>query len=228
MIALTGIIFKAPMFFYSSMLHTKKLRKVPDGEEVAFNFFLVWAISIHISLAIVFQSTLLGYVVFGIIFNIVGFRIWFFPGCIVFGWRNEEDLIKSLIAAYFIVFGYIGLRIADFDPYYIEPFSSSCCVLGGNGIFLALLIMSSDDLRHNHGRWIPANLMMIFMIVLCMGIGSTYNIEGLRNTAIVYTVLWGLEKYNEIYWRFTSNPWFFIFSLSAFIYYVALYLNMHP
>jgi len=69
---------------------------------------------------------------------------------------------------------------------------------------------------------------MLFLLLAAGAIGSMYGLDGMRNTALVYAVLWGLEKYSEFYFEFSRSPYLYIFSLSAFTYFSALYLNTHP
>ena len=58
--------------------------------------------------------------------------------------------------------------------------------------------------------------------------GSIYSMEGLKNTSIVYMILWVIEKYNELYFIATSNVWAFVFSISALLCWGALEINKHP
>lgn len=58
--------------------------------------------------------------------------------------------------------------------------------------------------------------------------GSIYSMEGLRNTAIVYMILWLIEKYHEIYFRYTESIWLFVFTISALACWGAFEINKHP
>ena len=69
---------------------------------------------------------------------------------------------------------------------------------------------------------------MLALLTAGIGVGSTYSMHGLINTAIVYSVLWGIEKYLEVYFATTDDMWVLIFSMSALFYYIALQINMHP
>ncbi len=59
-------------------------------------------------------------------------------------------------------------------------------------------------------------------------LGSIFGMEGLRNTAIVYSVLYSLEKHHEIMYTISDSLWAYIFTASAIIYYVALEANKNP
>ena len=52
--------------------------------------------------------------------------------------------------------------------------------------------------------------------------------DGLRNTAIVYMILWLIEKFHEVYFAFTDSIWLFIFTISALTGWGALEINKHP
>ena len=92
-----------------------------------------------------------------------------------------------------------------------------------------MLIASSKHYRRSdRDTYLPLNVLMIVLVVAAVMIGSTYNMEGLRNTAIVYFFLWCGEKYTEIYFGITQEIWLFIFMTSVIMYYVALEVNKHP
>jgi len=51
MIALTGIFFVVPVFFYSTLLHGRKVRAEPNHERL-ITIILVWVVSFIIPCAI--------------------------------------------------------------------------------------------------------------------------------------------------------------------------------
>jgi hypothetical protein len=69
---------------------------------------------------------------------------------------------------------------------------------------------------------------MIVFILMGIAIGSIFGMEGMRNTAIVYSCLYGLEKHHELTFKVTDNIFAYIFTLSAIVYYCALEANKNP
>jgi hypothetical protein len=72
------------------------------------------------------------------------------------------------------------------------------------------------------------NFIYLVILGIFLAVSSIYNIEGLRNTTIVYIVLWGLEKYTEFYFSVIKNGWLFFFSFSVMAYFAALEIHKNP
>jgi len=67
-----------------------------------------------------------------------------------------------------------------------------------------------------------ANLTMMAYLVGGMYMGSVYQMEGLKNTCIVWTVLYAGSKSCEILGRVTEVIWVWIFFISVGLYFAAL------
>jgi hypothetical protein len=147
MIALFGLFFSVLAMFYSAFLHIAKLRVAFDAN-LAANLILVWVILIVVPIAIKIESTFLGYISFMCLFTILGFRMFFFGLGIGIGWDDEATCERSASSSAFILACYIGFRLADESAQYLNPFRSAICVLGGNILFLAMLIISSTEYHY--------------------------------------------------------------------------------
>jgi len=237
MISLFGLFFMMLVMRYSKYLHTGKLR-VKVNEEIAINLILVWSLLIVVPIAIKLQSTFLGYISFIFLFTILGFRMVFFGLAVGIGWDDNKAMERCASSAAFILLVYIGIRLTEAQERILDPFRSAVCVLGGNILFLALLIMSSRYYSYDEEYQLPETKRMrryivrnsMTFIVYCMGIllGAVYVMDGLRNTAITYLILWVIEKYHEIYFKITKNYWLFVFTISAGVAWGALEINKHP
>ena len=53
-------------------------------------------------------------------------------------------------------------------------------------------------------------------------------IIGMKNTAIVFLILFLLERYTETHFDNDWNPWFYFFILSILLWRAALYLHANP
>lgn len=91
MICLTGMVIIKGMVVYSSVLHSRKIwefrANVVDTYKTQ-TVFQIMAILSYVPLAIVFQSTFMGYITFGLIFNLIGFRMTFFGLGYMLGFDN--------------------------------------------------------------------------------------------------------------------------------------------
>ena len=67
-------------------------------------------------------------------------------------------------------------------------------------------------------------------MIMAVGLyfSSTLGLTGMRNTIIVYAILWLIEKYHEIYFSLSKNIWLYMFSISLLTYYLALRINANP
>ena len=98
-------------------------------------------------------------------------------------------------------------------------------IFGGNIFYLSTLIISSKYNYDVNKSYALNNIFTLIALVAGLAISSIYNIEGLRNTAIVYSVLWSIEKYHEIYYTYLKDAWIFIFTLSLMSYFIAIYIH---
>ena len=115
------------------------------------------------------------------------------------GWKNDEDMERSATAAGAILMTYYVLKLnSGIHDFYLAPFKSSICVMGANYMLLAMLIMSSK--YHKRGqRYFNMNVLMLVLLFQALAMGTIYEMQGLRNTTLVYLLLWGIEKYFELY-----------------------------
>jgi len=67
MIGITAILLVNVAFAYSTSVHARRIR--PSGNtEIVLNLWIVWNIAFCCPLAIMLNSTLIGYYVFGLFF----------------------------------------------------------------------------------------------------------------------------------------------------------------
>jgi hypothetical protein len=193
--------------------------------------------AVCIPLAIVFDSSFLGYIVFAIFFVLVGFRMYFFGLGIAMGWENRDDLERSSLTAALVMICYITIRANGLDETYTKPFSSSSTVLGANIHYLALLIYSSlyYDRGSSYGNgnqktmsYIVRNALTVSSLAFGLLMGQVYVLNGLYNTCVTYLVLWLIEKYQEAFSKVSDNAIVFAFTIFGLMYWIALYLNHHP
>jgi len=71
-------------------------------------------------------------------------------------------------------------------------------------------------------NYIIENINMIVLLVSGIYLGSVYQMEGLKNTAIVWSVLYGGSKSTECLRIISGNFWVYVFFLSVGVYFSAL------
>ncbi len=97
--------------------------------------------------------------------------------------------------------------------------------MGGNILFLGMLIISNDYHGESMKSYIIYNFIYILILVSSLLFGSMYNQESLKNVAIIYSFFYFIGKYNEIYSKITQKYFVFLFTIFIFIYFAALNLN---
>ena len=82
--------------------------------------------------------------------------------------------------------------------------------------------------KNDELKYLEENFKMIMTMIIGMGIGSVYSLNSMRNTFIVWIVLFCLMKAGEFLRKITQNVWCFIFIGSVITYFTALWLHTHP
>ena len=72
------------------------------------------------------------------------------------------------------------------------------------------------------------NILMLLILAAGLFTSTTLSMDGLRNTIIVYGILWAIEKYHELFFALSKNVWIYVFTISALSYYLALKINSNP
>jgi uncharacterized membrane protein YhaH (DUF805 family) len=150
MLALMGRIFVAGIQIYGTSLHTKRLRGI--DKETIVNLSIFWNLVCMIPMAIKFQSTAFGYLTFFCVFTLLGYRMMFFGLGYACGWDDKRKLESCAFCTFIMLLVYIPERIMmpEQSIYWLGPFSSAICVLGGHVLYLAFLIMSSREYKTTH------------------------------------------------------------------------------
>jgi hypothetical protein len=240
MTVIFGLFGTVLAILYSTFLHALKLRSPPEKNMIV-NMIMVWVIFSMVPIAICIKSVFLGYMVFIAVFTLLGFRMVFFGLGIGLGWDDDETMERSATTTFSILTTYIILRLTGLEQSYLYPFRSAICVLGGNILFLALLIMSS---KYYQWRWyssynsttderrrmkyVGINLLTLVIYGAGIGLGAVYSLDGIKNSGITYLVIWLIEKYQELYFLKIKSFWFFLFSVSAFTCWGAFKISRNP
>ena len=110
MIALTGMMMVIPTFLYSSLLHTRKLRRKKNPDNFV-NLVLSWVLVCYFPMAIEFQSSMIGAAVLGIMFFGLGFRMEVFGFGICLGWETDSGAVITFFTSLMFIMIYTILRV---------------------------------------------------------------------------------------------------------------------
>lgn len=140
MISLTGILSLPLLMAYSMMLHTRKIRSDGSNRETVVKMVLGWWVLCIAPVAITFQSTLMGYVCYMILFGIIFMTLQPL-------WRGrgpEWELEILAISASIIVFSAVIAGFCGLKQSIMQPFSSAIQVLGCNTIYCSMLFFTFE------------------------------------------------------------------------------------
>ena len=206
MIALTGLCFIIPLFVYGTKLHLKK-RRAKKNIPRFINLLVFWLCLCYIPMTIEFQSSLMGYVVFFMLFFVFSFGTNSFAIEDLFDYRSRA-CEKVFFSSTFWVLVYSILRLTGLRFLYLKPFANPICFVGGNIMYFSVLILSANlywDARYDRWgfdlchRWAVYNIVNVLLLAGGYIIGGTSSMNGLKYTAVLYTIFYILQKYAHLY-----------------------------
>ena len=225
-LALTGLFGGIPSLIYSYFLHCP----IKPSKNF-YIFYYLLSCSFLTPLAIYYQSNLLAWIVIMVVYCCIGFSFMVIGLCYYVGFENEDSMIRVSFSSIILGGSFIGLKIIGLKNYYLDVFQSPTITFSSVLLFLALLIFSSLYYRGYLGilyHYIFKQLIMILAVLICLLLGNVFQIDGLTNTAIVYLVLYLMEKYSELHLECRWNGWILVFLFSIVLYKTALYLHANP
>ena len=231
-IALLGILGFIPCFFYSTFLFYPYPSQ--DSEKAIQFFSIVFTIT-FLPFTLFYQSHLLAWFLVILFYNCLGFSVLTYGLCYFIGFSRDELMFRCFLTSFYIQTIFITLKISGSSALYLDIFAEPFTILGSIVLFLALLIMSSkwfsfrrsDYYYINNQNYIQRQFLMIIFLVAYIYIGSVYGINGMKNTAITFLVLYISEKYVEIHYYLDAPIVVLGFFASVFAYVVSLYLYSH-
>jgi len=228
-ITLTGISLTIPLFLYSTVLHLES----EGGHKDLFTFLMsLWMFATWIPLSIIFQSSLFSWITVITLYLSLGFSFVSSYICYFFGYGDEGVIIRSSIASISLLGIFFTLKIKNIGNVILKPFGTPVMCMGSICLLFALIIFTSYwTYYHNQNRFqkfMFRQLLFLAVIAIELYIGSVYNIDSVRNTAITFLVIWMMQKYCEIHNELHWNLWFIILLFSIIIWRLSLYLNSNP
>lgn len=179
-------------------------------------------------LAIRFKSTLIGFLGVAAVYSALDFYVWMCGLCYIVGFASESALDRCLLSSLFLLIGLLGGHVVGYPERiaFIGPLIPALNTLGSVIYFLALLIKTNVLYRSSSYWWMQ--VWMILSLITASAIGSIYHIEAIRNTAMVFTVLYIMDKTCDFVFRTIPSLPVAIFIISVFLWKFSLYLHQTP
>ena len=95
-------------------------------------------------------------------------------------------------------------------------------------LYLSGLVLSSKYYWDRKNKWITYSFFYFLLCLAGIYFGFILELDGLRNTVLVYTILMAMSKLNEFYFTHIGEPVVYVFFTCAILYYIALKLNQNP
>jgi len=166
--------FKANMFRFSSLL------------------FLVWT-----GAALLFGSSLIGFIAIGALLSALGFSIIITPLCYGFGFRDEATVGRTTLAAFLILLLFMALKLFSTFLPALAIFSFGALFLGSFVGYTGLLISSSRWYKGKKHYWL-FQIVTVLAGIGALFFGSVLRIDELLKIGGTFFVLYCLEKLMEV------------------------------
>lgn len=222
MVSLTGGLLFIPCWAYSTSLHMNK----PGGDKDKFlmlSHFLV--AGLMIPLALIHQSSLLGFLAVLAVYGGLGFIFLAFGWGFAIGFDSRDALNRCIVASVVLILAFTSFRVLGRNPTWVRPFVLGGMCLGNIMYFLAMLI-ATGGWRKSYEEWIKMQVVMALSLFFALLVGFVYSIPAMANTACTFLVLWLMEKQLQIDFRGCGIVVVFLNCVCLFL--GSLWLNHHP
>ena len=234
-IALVSIGMFTALFTYSGEYHQRNKYKRMNLKR--FLYCTVLGIVTAV-MAVHFQSKLFSFATIGLVHIATGFSIACHGLCYAIGFENKNALERSVITSIITLPAFFWLSTAanshTTSSTIIAPFIQPVYIFSTIVYLLALLIVSSQyyqDIYYQNAyqnyknNYFNRQLLMIISLTAITFVGCLYGITSFYNTAIVFTVLYLVEKFVV---ELSDNIIVKLFLVFVGMFVASLYLHTHP
>lgn len=223
-IALTGAVIGTMAWCHSSALHLPRHGGSPETYMVVTYLFHVLILA---PMAVTLRSTLLGWLTVAASCGMMGFSV-ICGGLVTFiGFESKDALARCLIVTCVANVVFLAMVAVDRLPAWLEPFQTGVHTFAGPVHFLSLLIASSAYGPYSQ-YYLAWQLVMAAALLVQLIVGGIYSLPAAQNVAVVYTVLYLLEKSAEARWLWGEAAWLTLFVLSLCMWRISLFLKANP
>jgi len=229
-ISISGLFWFYSSFVYSFALHPINYSRNDTIPSLNFILFCIT----NIPLTLNYNSQLLAWITTVFFNNAIGFSAipvglgWYI------GFESHDAMIQNIIISLIIGAFYIITTIFNCFSKFTKVFKTALTAFSSISLFLGMLIFSSRyyqpyyryDYNYTSGyEYILRQLAMISLLLIYLFFSYVYSINGMRNTAIVFSILYTVEKIIELNLRLNASIWFITLPLFVALYYASLYLH---
>ena len=176
-------------------------------------------------LAILHQSSLLGYVAVVSVMSALGFTAFGAPLCLFIGFESSEQAIQVAAACLFLTLGNATAKALGVESTFLAPFASAVASYGTAVYFLALSILTFGGYRFSKhfGELVYAANLAAYVVV-----GEMAGIPGMANAAKVWGMIELFVKYCDYCPKSGGALIVSGFTGCGILYAMSLYLSTHP
>lgn len=189
-VGLTGcLLFGAALLFTAKAHKALKL----GGAGVSAVLFAAWSAA-----AFVYGSSMLGFIAVAAFLSALGFSVIVSPLCYCIGFKDDAALGKATSAAFVILAGAVGIRIAKAHVPALATFEDGALFLGSFVGYLGLLIASSRWYDGKDRNYVLFQVVTVVAGIAALFVGSVFGIGELQKIGGTFFVLYLTEKMFEI------------------------------
>jgi hypothetical protein len=222
-VALTAAAFSFLAFHYTLTLFVTN-----DEDKNLGLFFNGFAAAVLTPLAIVHDSTLVGFFGVWALLGCLGFSVVSSGLCYSVGFESEDALARVAASSAVLVVAFVSARLLQCSRLIpLRPFGPGVMILGTCTYFLAFLIESSGMMRTvGSGMYVRMQVWTVVSLILAQGVGRVCGLQSLSNCSATFGALYIVEKLAELPW----GAWDIVgmFLGFALLYAAATFLRSHP
>ncbi|MGD1807963.1 hypothetical protein ACP6PL_21365 [Dapis sp. BLCC M126] len=230
-IAFPGCLGLIGAISFSHYLHRKFFQKLVDDKNSypyyldSFILFIIWAIA-----AIVYKSSLLGFITIIALETCLGFSVIITPLRYMIGFAEKDVIPRAMSASLILLTIYVSAEVTNVELPYMGIFSTGVLFVGSFVYFVGTLIVSSKWYEYgnfNINRYLWLQFLTIVSGIIALYIGSVWQVLLLQRIGGTFFFLYLIEKYFELPWQQKSWSWATL-GLAVILYLSALVAKQYP
>ncbi|MGK7929748.1 MAG: hypothetical protein AB4290_31650 [Spirulina sp.] len=179
----------------------KKLRMTPYSLGCLL-IFLTWS-----AIAILHQSSVIGFISAIALEAYLGFAIVVFPGVYSFGFTKRSLLPRAVISSLVLLVFYVTLHLSAIQLPYLAIFAPGVLFVGTFVYFLGLLIWSSKWYSDRQIEYALLQPLTLASGAIALYLGAVSQIPQLQGIGGTFFFLYIIEKYFELPWGQKNVAW---------------------
>jgi len=203
----------------SNYLHTKPLQRFYENLGTnGYSFLCLLMTILWSAIAIVYQSSAIGFIAIIALEAYFGFLIVASPGAYLFGFTSRSLLKRAVLSSLCLLIFYIAIRLSSIQLPYFAIFAPGVFFVGTFVYFLGLLIWSSKWFSKEKSEYVILQPITIASGAIALYLGALEVIPQLQGIGGTFFFLYVIEKFFELPWSKRTIIWGTLgFSILLFI-----------